>query len=440
MQFRQNKYTLNEFKKQTAVFERKYLMDNNNVAENKLVDSRFNILSYEQFLIDNKEKKFNKICMTEVVNADMMIATFGEERYNNTSAEILALGNLAYKQMGIDNIVHVYIHTYKTFMAVANDDISDDDFYNLMKANHEQYELIRAQQTGLSGVSRFAVAFGDDLINRVLSAYYLNKENQNNFLVASNERDLLLERQEKNVEILEILTYAIENDRVVPFYQGIYNNEKKEIKKYEALMRVYDKDNNLCMPGMFLEASKELKMYLTLSKIIIDKALKDFEGKQSELSLNISLLDIKSDEFRAWMLERLKQHPTPNKVIVEFVETENYNKNNLLFDFLKEVRDVGCRIAVDDFGVGYATYTSIISLKPAIIKIDGDIIKTLETNNDSVIILDSIKYMSELIGSETIAEFVENEEIQKISLKHGVNYSQGYYFAKPEPLENLNII
>ncbi len=411
-----------------------------NDANNKLLDSRFNILSYEQFLIDNKERKFTKICMTEVINADMMIATFGEERYNKTSAEILAMGNQAYKMMGIDNLIHVYIHTYKTFMAVATDDISDDDFYNLMKANHEQYELIRAKQTGLSGVSRFAVAFGDNLIDKVLSAYYLNQNQQNNFLVASDERERLLEKQEKNVEILELLTYAIENDKIKPFYQGIYNNGTKEIKKYEALIRVYDKDDNLCMPGMFLEASKQLKMYLPLSKIVIDKALKDFEGKKSELSFNISLLDVQSDEFREWLLERLKKHPTPERVIVEFVETENYNNLNLLFDFLQQVRKIGCRIAVDDFGVGYATYTSIISLKPAIIKIDGDIIKTIAFNNDSKTILQSIKYMADLIGSETVAEFVENNEIQEISLQNGIQYSQGYLFAKPEPIENLNVL
>ncbi len=409
-------------------------------VNNKLLDSRFNILSYEQFLLDSKTKKFTKICMTEVINADMMIATFGEGRYNRSSAEILAMGNQAYKMMGIDHLIHVYTHTYNTFMAVATDDISDDDFYNLMKTNHEQYELMRAQQTGLSGVSRFAVAFGDNLIDRVLSAYYVNKNHQNNFLVASDEREILKKEQEKNVKILDILTYAMENDKVVPFYQGIYNNDTKDIRKYEALMRVYDNEGNLCMPGMFLNAAKELKMYLSLSKIVIDKALKDFEGKQSELSFNISLLDVQSDDFRHWLIERLKQHPTPEKIIVEFVETENYNNINLLFEFLREVRKLGCRIAVDDFGVGYATYTSIMSLKPAIIKIDGDIIKNISTSNDSKIILKAIKYMADLIGSETVAEFVENEEIQEVSLQNGINYSQGYLFAKPEPFNNLTVI
>ncbi len=407
---------------------------------NPKMDIRFNIKSYEQFLIDNEIYKFNKICMTEVVNADMMMASFDENQYYNTSTEILAMGNMAYVQMGLDKIIHVYIHSYKTFMAVANDDISDDDFYNLMKTNHQQYELIRGQQTGLSGVSRFAIAFGDDLVNRCLSAYYANSDLQNNFIVVTNEKEKLASEREELVTILELLTNAIENDRVVPFFQGIYDNNSRVINKYEALMRVIDENGKIYPPGFFLDASKKLKMYLSLSKITIDKALKIFEGKESMLSINLSLYDIQTVAFREWLLERLKLHPTPKKVIIEFVESENYSKDKELFDFLIDAREIGCLIAVDDFGVGYATYSSIISLKPDIIKIDGDIISTLPTNNDSKIILSSICYIANLIGSETVAEFVEDCKIQNIIEKEKINYSQGYYFAKPESHESITIL
>ncbi len=404
------------------------------------IDVRFNIKSYEQFLIDNKKYNFNKICMTEVINADMMMASYDEEKYYRTSAEILAMGNAAYEQMGISHLIHVYIHSYKTFMAVANSDISDEDFYNLMKTNHEQYELIRGKQTGLSGVSRFAIAFGDDLVNRCLSAYYAHSDKQSNFINVANEKEMLRDEREELTHILEILTYALENDKIIPYFQGIHDNESGEINKYEALMRVFDVDGKIYFPGYFLEASKKLKMYLSLSKALINKALFLFEGKQSTLSINISLYDIKSEDFCAWFLNRLKQHPTPNKVIIEFVETENYNNNEELFDFLQKVRDIGCLIAVDDFGVGYATYSSIISLKPDIIKVDGDIIRTLSTNNDSRMILNSICYMANLIKAETVAEFVENKEIYDIAACNKIKYSQGYYFAKPVSIEELNIL
>ncbi len=409
------------------------------VNEEKIIDKRFNIPSYEQYLKDNETKKFNKMCMTEVINADMMIATFGEKSYLDSSAEILAMGNAAYKQMGIDHLVHVYVHTYKTFMAVANHDMSDDDFYNLMKANHEQYQLITARQTGLGGISRFMMVFGDDLINRARSAYYVNRYEQGNFLVAKDEKEKLAMEQEENLKIFELLGYAINNDRVVPFYQGIYNNQTKKIQKYEALMRIYDQNGKVCPPGMFLEASKKLKLYLPLSKMMIDKSLKAFEGKKSELGINISLYDIKAPEFKEWIIERLKKHPEPSKVVIEFVETENYSKNNEIFEFVNDLRKVGCKIAVDDFGVGFATYTSIVSLRPDIIKIDGDIIKNILTSQDNKIILDSIKYMADRVNAKTVAEFVENQDIQDAIEAHKIDFSQGYHFAKPQPFDELNI-
>ncbi len=405
----------------------------------KQIDQRFGIMSYEQYLKDLKVKKFNKICMTEVMNADYSIATFGEEKYYKTSSEILAMGTAAYKQMGIDHLIYVYCHSYKSFMAVANDDMSDEDFFNLMKANHEQYQLITAQQTSLGGVSRFVLAFGDNLINRVKSAFYVNKELQNNFIVAGNEKEQLANDAEETAKMFDLLNYAIKNDKVVPFYQGIYNNKTGKIQKYEALMRVFDQDGKIYPPGLYLEAAKKLKLYLTLSKIVIEKSLQAFEDKQSEISLNISLLDIQSPDFQNWFLDRVKQYKDPSKIIVEFLETENYNKNDELFSFLREVRNAGCKIAVDDFGVGFATYTSIISLKPDIIKIDGDIIRGIAKSEDNRLILNSIMHMAKLVNANTTAEFVENTDIQKFVSENDVTYSQGYLFAKPEPFEALNV-
>ncbi len=402
----------------------------------KLIDHRFNIQSYEQYCIDFKTKKFNKMCMTEVINADMMIATFGEDDYVRTCSEVLTMGNMAYQQMGIGHLVHVYVHSYKTFMAVANDDMPDQDFLNLMKVNHQQYELVSSRKTGMGGISRFVVAFGDDLIDHCKSALYVNRDRQNNFIVAADEKERLAAETEESLRIFELLQYAIENDKVIPFYQGIYDNNENKITKYEALMRIYDQEGNLCLPGTFLDISKQLKMYLPLSKIMIDKSLKDFENCDAVLDINITLYDIQSDEFKDWFLQRIKQHPRPQNITIEFVESENYNKNEQLIEFLEAARELGCKIAVDDFGVGFATYTSIVSLKPDIIKIDGDIIRNIH-KGENAIIVNSICYMAKLIGSAVVAEFVSDRDIQNAILDNNIEFSQGFYLAKPLPFEQL---
>ncbi len=126
--------------------------------------------------------------------------------------------------------------------------------------------------------------------------------------------------------------------------------------------------------------------------------------------------------------------------MIEFVETENYNLdhiNEILYGFLQDVRAVGCQIAVDDFGVGFATYTSIVSLRPNIIKIDGDIIRGLADSTEKQLIVDSICYMARLIGAKIVAEFVENADIQNVVEQNKIHFSQGYHFAKPVPLSSL---
>ncbi len=404
-----------------------------------LIDQRFNVLSYDQYLLDLDARQFKKMCMTQIMNADMMIATFGEATYNNSIREVLQGVVFACTQMGIDSSVEVYSNTYKNFIVAADDTISNKDFLGLMKAFYDQYELSTSQQTEIGGLSRFVVVFGDDLVDRAKSAYYLNRNHQNNFIIVSNEKERLLAEHQRETEMFSLLNYAVSNNQVVPFYQGIYNNTSGAIKRYEALMRIYDKDGKLYTPGQFLSDAKRLKLYLPMSKIMIDKALTNFVGKQSELSLNISLFDIQSVDFRRWFLDRIKRHPSPEKVIVEFVETENYNNDNLLIRFLSQVRKIGCKIAVDDFGAGFATYSSIIALRPDIIKIDGEIIKNLTKNEESKIILDSICYMARLIGSTIIAEFVEDAEIQEVVMDNQIHYSQGYHFAKPALFEQLSV-
>ncbi len=416
-------------------------MDNsiNNLHDYK-VDRRYQVLSYEKYLEDCAEKQFNKICMTEVVNADMMIATFGEERYVSSCKDVLQMIKGALKSLSLDTLIFVYIFNYKNFIVATNDQISNIDFENLMRGFYKQYELTTAEKTELAGVSRFVLVFGrGHMVDRAKSTLFINKKSQNNFIIETNERDQLLEQTRKNVKMFELINYAIKNDKVVPFYQGLMCNESGEFKKYEALMRIYDAKGNLYAPGIFLESAKKLKLYLPISEIMLDKAMKDFENKESELCLNISLFDIQSAKFKEWFIDRVQKHPHPERITVEFVETENYNNMEDVIEFLCEIRKLGCKIAVDDFGVGFATYTSIISLKPDIIKIDGDIIKNLIKTSENKIILNSICYMAKLINSKIVAEFVENGAIQDIVLENEIDYSQGYHFAKPSPIDELTI-
>ncbi len=400
----------------------------------------YNVFRYEKFQADLKKLNIDKICMTEIINADMMIATFGLNAYTLGCKEVLTQGRKAIQSQGLSDCIIHYMYNYKNFIVAGTKAMSNEDFAKLVQDMYEQYMISSSKDTGLDALSRFVVVYGgENLIDRARSAFYLHRKSQNNFIIASNERELLNTENKTTVEIFNLINYDISVNKVIPYYQGIHNNESGKIEKYEALMRIIDDDGKVYLPGMFLIVAKKFKLYQTLSKIMIEKVLSDFENKKSEVCVNVSLFDIEDDEFSAWFINRIKHFKEPSRLTIEFVETENYNSGIKLYDFLDCVRQLGCKIAADDFGVGFATYTSIITLKPDIIKVDGEIIKNLSTNKNNLTILKSISYMSNLIGSKTVAEYVQDEEIQMILLSEKISYSQGYHFAIPRPFEELKI-
>jgi len=107
---------------------------------------------------------------------------------------------------------------------------------------------------------------------------------------------------------------------------------------------------------------------------------------------------------------------------------------NLIKTFIKEIKVLGVSIAIDDFGVGYSGFERVLDYKPDILKIDGRLIKTINDDKVAYSIVESIVSFAQKEQLETIAEYVENEAIYTTLCSLGVDYSQGYYFGKPDTL------
>ncbi len=407
--------------------------------ENQYIDHRFGVYNYNKYEVDLKEKKFSKLCLTEIVNAGMLTAYVGHDAYNQSIKDVLKIVVTMLKESQINHQVFVYSLSFKSFIVATNDEISDDEFMDIMKGFYHRFERSTSSKTQISGISKFILVFKqENMLDHALATAFYHKESIENFLVSRNEKQLIEMKLKQDYETYTLLNYAIEHDAITPYFQGIYDNHENKITKYEALIRLIDADGKVIFPYVFLDVAKKFNLYNTISNIMIDKTLKLFENSHCEVNINISSYDVDSVECRNSLLARIKDFKEPHRITIEFVETENYQNLDDLMNFLIEVKSLGCKIAIDDFGVGFATYISVIALRPDIIKIDGEIIKHLATKQENRIILDSICYMAKLINATIVAEYVENEEIQSILIQYQVDYSQGYLFAKPEPFEKLN--
>ena len=210
------------------------------------------------------------------------------------------------------------------------------------------------------------------------------------------------------------------------------DNSTGKVYKYEALARIKKDDGEIILPSKFLDLSRQTKLYSSITKTMIEKTFRDFANNKKSLSINFSYSDINSDEIKEFFYEKLETYPSvAHRLTVEILENEDIQNFNVLKNFYSKIKRYDCKLAIDDFGSGYSNMMFILQLQPDYIKIDGKLIESLYTNNQSLTFVKSIVAFAKKHNITTIAEFVSSEKLAKGVKELGVDISQGYYFSEP---------
>lgn len=248
-------------------------------------------------------------------------------------------------------------------------------------------------------------------------------------------QDVSLNKEyENNLKWIKEINSAIKNDRVILYFQAIKDNKTDEIKKYETLIRLLDEGGNIVPPVVFLEIAKRSKLYKKLTKIVIEKSFNFFEDKPYDFSVNITVEDILDPEINQFILRMLSVYRIGERVSFELVETEGIEQFDTIEEFINNVKSFGAKISIDDFGTGYSNLVYLTKLQADYIKIDGSIIKNILHDKKSELITSIIVAFAKEMNIKTIAEFVENEEIDKKLKELGVDESQGYFISQPKEI------
>jgi len=247
------------------------------------------------------------------------------------------------------------------------------------------------------------------------------------------DETLNIEQQYKNnIEWTKKIKWAIEHDMIKPYYQAIYDNNTKQIKSSECLIRLIDKENNIITPYSFLTIAKKSKLYTKLTKIMIEKSCKYFENLDCDFSINLSVEDILNEEIVEYIIYNIKKYNVSKKIIFEILETEGIENYEEVSSFIDEMKLLGCRIAIDDFGSGYSNFEYLLQLNIDYIKIDGSLIKNLDVDKNAQIIVETIVSFAKKLNIIVIAEYVHNEEVYKKVKELKIDRSQGYFLAQPQ--------
>ncbi|PHO10083.1 hypothetical protein CPG37_05265 [Malaciobacter canalis] len=244
------------------------------------------------------------------------------------------------------------------------------------------------------------------------------------------------EEENSNENLLEILKYNIQEKLVEPYFQPIANAQTEEIVKYEALMRVFDKDNNMIMPYVFIQKSKKYRLYNNLMAILIEKVVSYINKYKINISINLDFHDILNPKIKDLLIEKIKNNNVGEYLTLEILESDKISNYSIVNEFIKEVKKYGVKIAIDDFGTGFSNYEYILNIDVDYIKIDGSLIKKID-QEIYLNLVKSIVLFCKQQNFEVVAEFVSDLKILRYIRSLGIEYAQGYYISKPKPIETI---
>lgn len=264
----------------------------------------------------------------------------------------------------------------------------------------------------------------------------LHRAKEQKIPIAFYEESENVEKQyHNNIAMASTIRKALATGRILCHYQPIVTISTGKIEKYETLVRMIDEEGTLIMPLQFLPIAKKTKLYPRITKEVIHQACHLFSNRSEVFSVNISIYDIHDPSTVQEIISTITQTGTASRIVFEILESEGIENYHEVAQFISKVKSLGAKIAIDDFGTGYSNFEHILKLDVDYIKIDGSLIREITDNPRHRIIVETIVDFAQKIGAKTIAEFVRDETIYTTIKEIGIDYSQGYYTGKPEPLQ-----
>ncbi|MBV1874139.1 MAG: DUF1631 family protein [Gammaproteobacteria bacterium] len=271
------------------------------------------------------------------------------------------------------------------------------------------------------------------------------KEAGRNIIQVFHENDdQLVERNDMMMWVTQ-LNQALDEDRLHLRGQKISAvADVNVISHYEILLTVEGPDGSLLPPVDFIHAAEKYNRMQAVDRWVIKNVFEWLHDNEHNLesvggvAINLSGHSMNDSHMLEYIFDLFVKFEVPrDRVMFEVTETAAISNLDEATDFINEMRNIGCKFALDDFGSGLSSYAYLKHLPVDYVKIDGVFIKDIVTDKSDYAMVKSINEMAQFLGMKTIAEYVENGEVLDLLKEIGVNYAQGYGVGKPVPIENI---
>lgn len=314
-------------------------------------------------------------------------------------------------------------------------------------ANKLQHELKQVDFSANGRVHKVACSIGitlfpdhghelNDLLANADMAMYQAKE-------AGGGRWHLFSPDEQAKEVLasrakwrERINQALIEDAFELHFQPIHDIKAKRVTRYETLVRMRDNAGLLVFPDNFIPIAEQSGQIHEIDRWVIRESIQRVrEHPGLSLSVNLSGRVLDDPLLLKWFHGELARSGIdPSDLIVEITETAAVANVQDAISFMRKIKSLGCRFALDDFGSGFSSFAYLRQLPVDIVKIDGAFIQHLPHSTEDQLFVKALTDVAKGLGKITVAEFVEDEETLQLLESFGVDYAQGYYIGRPSPI------
>ena len=233
---------------------------------------------------------------------------------------------------------------------------------------------------------------------------------------------------------------ALEEDRVIVYYQPIFSIEKKCFTSAEALVRITDREGKLIPPGMFIHIAESNGMIIEIGKRVFEKVCNFFQQHKLEdygmqyIEVNLSVVQCADENLADKYIEIMNDSKVdPSHINLEITESASLDAKQALLSNMEKMIEYGILFSLDDFGTGQSNLNYIVDMPVKIVKFDREMTQSYFASDKAKYVMDAAMHMIQGMGLKIVAEGIETEEQYKKMEEMKINYIQGYYFSKPLP-------
>jgi diguanylate cyclase (GGDEF)-like protein/PAS domain S-box-containing protein len=314
----------------------------------------------------------------------------------------------------------------------------------------QHYRLQTGSPKGISNISAsIGIALypfhGSDLnglMSNVDIAMYQAKELGRNRYMLFDQGSDNMRSTHKRVHWAKKLRDAIDDDRLVLVAQPVVRLSDQKPVHHEVLLRIRDDDGKIIMPGNFIEIAESLGLIQEIDMRVVEKLLlhmhqHNLMGKKLRYFVNLSRVSISDKNWVKRFINMLSiSRVDPSQLVFEITETAAMSEIDVTISFIKKLKDMGCRFALDDFGAGFSSFYYLKRFAVDYLKIDGSFIRDLAGEDGSNrLFVKALNDVAQGMQKQVIAEWVETPEVLKLLQEMGAQFGQGYLFQKPTLLD-----